>query len=216
MKSQTNKYQALFFKVGLALSLGLALLAFEWKSFEKVSDIDWNIQASEFVEEELPPVTEQKRTPPPPKMPVIKEVPDEDPVEEKKLEEMFEPIEEEDPVEEFEPEEVEEEKIIEIAPKVFDIVEKSAQPGSFYQYMKRNLKYPKQAKRLQIEGKVFVQFVVDTDGSITNIKLVKGIGGGCDEEALRILENSPKWEPAKQRGRAVKQRMTFPIRFSLK
>jgi protein TonB len=86
---------------------------------------------------------------------------------------------------------------------------------SFLKYVSKNLKYPAQARRMGVEGKVFVQFVVEKDGSITDIKVVKGIGAGCDEEAVRVLENAPKWKPGKQRGRPVKQRIVLPIVFKL-
>ncbi len=66
-----------------------------------------------------------------------------------------------------------------------------------------------------IEGKVFVEFVVDKDGSLTQFIVVKGIGAGCDEEAVRIIQNSPPWSPGKQRGKPVKQRMVLPIFFTL-
>ena len=64
-----------------------------------------------------------------------------------------------------------------------------------------------------IEGRVYVQFIVERDGSLTDIKVVKGIGAGCDEEAVKVLKNSPKWKPGKQRGKAVRQKMTQPITF---
>ena len=66
-----------------------------------------------------------------------------------------------------------------------------------------------------IEGRVFVQFVVDKDGSVSDVKVVKGIGAGCDEEAERVLKLSPKWSPGKERGRSVKVRMVLPIIFKL-
>jgi len=66
-----------------------------------------------------------------------------------------------------------------------------------------------------IEGKVFVQFIVDKAGNITNVTAVKGIGAGCDEEAVRVIKGSPKWKPGKQRGKAVKVRMILPITFKL-
>ena len=77
------------------------------------------------------------------------------------------------------------------------------------------MKYPNQARRMGIEGRVFVQFVVDKDGQLTEIKAVKGIGAGCDEEAVRVLKSAPKWKPGKQRGRPVKVRMILPITFKL-
>jgi TonB family protein len=66
-----------------------------------------------------------------------------------------------------------------------------------------------------IEGKVFIEFTVNTDGTVSDIHALKGIGGGCDEEAINVMQGSPKWIPAKQRGTNVRQRMVMPINFSL-
>lgn len=66
-----------------------------------------------------------------------------------------------------------------------------------------------------IEGRVFVEFVVERDGSLTDIKVVKGIGGGCDDEAIRVISQAPKWNAGKQRGRSVRVRMVLPIIFKL-
>ena len=86
---------------------------------------------------------------------------------------------------------------------------------AFYTYVAKNVKYPAQAQRMGLEGRVFVQFVVDQSGKLTSIEVMRGIGAGCDEEAIRVLENAPRWEPGKQRGRAVKVRMVLPITFKL-
>lgn len=100
-----------------------------------------------------------------------------------------------------------------------DIVEETAVPlggfAAFYKEVANRMKYPAQARRMQIEGKVFVEFVINRDGSITEVKVLKGIGGGCDEEAVRVLETSPRWKPGKQRGLPVRQRMVLPIIFHL-
>jgi periplasmic protein TonB len=85
----------------------------------------------------------------------------------------------------------------------------------FYKYISKNLKYPKQARRDRVEGKVIVQFVVDTDGSITNIKIKKGIGAGCDEEAIRVMQNCPKWQPARYKGKPIRVTLSTPISFFL-
>ena len=66
-----------------------------------------------------------------------------------------------------------------------------------------------------IQGKVFLTFVVERDGSLTDIKVLRGIGGGCDEEAVRVISASPKWQPGMQDGRAVRTQFTVPINFSL-
>ena len=87
--------------------------------------------------------------------------------------------------------------------------------GAFYKYISTNLRYPDQARKMGVEGKVFVQFIVDKDGSITDVQAIKGIGEGCDEEAVRVIEGSNKWIPGKQRGRPVKVKMILPITFKL-
>ena len=87
--------------------------------------------------------------------------------------------------------------------------------SAFYKYVATTLRYPAQARRMGIEGKVFVQFVVDKDGSLTDVQAIKGIGAGCDEEAVRVISKAKKWKPGKQRGRAVKVRMILPITFKL-
>ncbi len=105
------------------------------------------------------------------------------------------------------------------ADQIFTIVEDEPSPkggmAGFYSYVSKNLKYPSQARRLDIEGKVFVQFVVDKDGSLTDVKVLKGIGSGCDQEAVRVIQEAPKWNPGKQRGRPVRVRMVMPIVFTL-
>ncbi len=86
---------------------------------------------------------------------------------------------------------------------------------AFYTYIGREIKYPKQARQMGVEGKVFVQFIVEKDGTISNIETVKGIGAGCDAESVRVVAGSPKWTPGKQGGREVKTRMILPISYKL-
>jgi TonB family protein len=105
------------------------------------------------------------------------------------------------------------------ADEVFDIVEDQPAPeggmAEFYKYIGTNMKYPNQARSLGIEGRVFVQFIVDKEGNLTNVVSVKGIGAGCDQEAVRVIENAEKWLPGKQRGETVNMRMILPITFKL-
>jgi TonB family protein len=102
---------------------------------------------------------------------------------------------------------------------VFTTVDETAAPtggmDEFYNYIGKKLKYPAQARRIGVEGKVFIEFIVQTDGSITDVKTIKGIGAGCDQEAIRVLQASPKWIPGKNKGVVVKQRMVLPISFAL-
>ena len=105
------------------------------------------------------------------------------------------------------------------ANEIFDVVEQQPNPPGglegWNQYLSKNLKYPYQARRMGIEGTVIVVFEIHQDGTVRNPEILRGIGGGADEEAIRIVLNSPKWEPGRQRGRAVVTRMRLPIRFKL-
>lgn len=104
--------------------------------------------------------------------------------------------------------------------KVFTIVEEMpAFPGGeekLLEYLQKNIKYPPVARENGIMGVVYVTFVVDKDGKIKDSKILRGIGGGCDEEALRVIKSMPQWKPGKQNGRAVQVQYNVPVRFSLK
>jgi len=102
---------------------------------------------------------------------------------------------------------------------VYAVVEKMpSYPGgddARIDFLVRNIKYPELAKKNGIQGKVFITFVVETDGSISDVKVLRGIGGGCDEEAVRIIKLMPKWNPGMQRGEAVRTQFNIPIKFAL-
>lgn len=116
--------------------------------------------------------------------------------------------------------EVKEQVIQQEAPKeIFTVVEEQPQyPGgdeSRIKYLQDNIKYPDEAKELGVQGKVFVTFVVEVDGSITDVRVLRGIGAGCDEEAIRVVKGMPKWVPGKQRGVPVRVQFNLPIKFTL-
>jgi protein TonB len=103
--------------------------------------------------------------------------------------------------------------------KVFLVVE---QPPEFeggleamYKFISKNMKYPASARRMNIEGSVFVGFVVDADGKISETSIIKGISADCDKEALRVVQMMPKWRPGKQSGRPVRVKFVLPIKFRL-
>lgn len=87
--------------------------------------------------------------------------------------------------------------------------------GSFYKHVSSTMKYPKEARRHGVQGKVFVEFVVDNNGAISNIKVIRGIGSGCDEEAIAAIASSPNWKPGLQRGRPVRSRFNLALIFKL-
>ena len=112
-----------------------------------------------------------------------------------------------------------EEKKVSVDDEVFVVVEEQAEfPGgmeAMYAYIQKNLVYPEKAKEKGIEGRVFVQFVIEKDGSISNILVKRAIGGGCEEAAVEMIKNMPKWKPGKQRGKPVRFQFTLPIKFEL-
>lgn len=218
-KADINKKSTLFLNIGLVISLALTFFAFEYKFYDEGPAMDLG-QVEDNMEEimDIPPT--QQPPPPPPKiqLPEIVEIPDEEEIEEEiELDldlDMTEDTQIEDIIFDEDPGEEE-------VDQIFTIVEQQAEPKggiqAFYDYVGKQLqdKYPRQAQRMGIEGVVFVQFVIEKDGSLTDVVSVKGIGGGCDEVAVEVVKNAPAWTPGKQRGRAVRSQRVIPIRFVL-
>jgi protein TonB len=101
-------------------------------------------------------------------------------------------------------------------PQIFTYVEQMPEPSvNVNEFLSKNLRYPELAKENNISGRVTVRFVVDENGDVSDVNVVKGIGGGCDEEAKRVVMKMPKWKPGKQNGKAVKVYYTLPIVFRL-
>ena len=208
----------MFRNLGLTISLGLIILAFELPGNGQGNIIDLTM-INEEVEEivNIPPTIQ----PPPPKPPIqirdIREIPNEAEIEEDIEIELDVEVTESTIIEEimFTMGEMGEEEIEEI----FTIVEDAPEfPGgiqAFYDFIGKNLKYPSRASRVGIQGKVFVQFVVDKDGSLRDIEVVRGVSDSCDKEAIRVMKLVPKFKPGKQRGKPVKVRMVVPIVFKL-
>lgn len=216
-KADLTKKSGLFFSIGLIFTLFLTERAFDYKQYDEKVDLLSGKSTNTFEEMIEVPPTEQ---PPPPapviQQPQIVEVPDEQEIKED-LNIKFD-------VEVTEDTKVEAVTVVAEEPKeeveeIFTVVEETAAPkggmAAFYKMVGDKMKYPAQARRMGVEGKVFVQFVIGKDGSISDVKVIKGIGAGCDEEAIRVVQSSPAWNPGKQRGKAVKQRYTLPIIFKL-
>jgi len=216
-QADLTRKSGLFLNIGLVVSLALVITAFEWKFYDDGALKDLGTVTEDFEDIMDIPPTEQP-PPPPPKMqqPEIIEVPDEEEIEDEIEIDLDVEVTEETVIEDVVFEDAPEE---EIADEIFTVVEDQPTPNggmaAFYKFIGKNLKYPSQARRMGIEGKVFVQFIVDKDGTVRDVQAVKGIGAGCDEEAVRVIKNSPKWKAGKQRGRPVKVRMILPITFKL-
>ncbi|MCG8308650.1 MAG: energy transducer TonB [Cytophagales bacterium] len=193
---------------------------FEWRIQENGSEVDLELHPRNFEDLIEVPQTQQIQRPPVQvSIPKIIEVDDEEIIEEIEINldiEMTEDTRIEEVVfKDLDNGSIPEEK----ADEIFTIVEEQPSPEggikAFYEYVSSNLEYPAKARRIGLEGRVFVEFVVEKDGSLTDVKAIKGIGGGCDEEAVRVISSAPKWNPGKQRGRAVRVRMIMPIMFKI-
>lgn len=216
-----SRMQPLIFSISLTVTMVLANFAFNWKSYDNPNAVLQQKNKNDFEEIMDIPPTEIK--PPPPaatRAPSIIEVPDEQKIEEDVKIKLDLEMTTETVMSTFTNEVIEPPKMdVEETEKIFVIVEQTAAPrdgmAAFYKYVSENIKYPPPALRMGIEGRVFVQFVVNKDGSLSDFDVVKGVGSGCDEEAIRIIKNSPPWSPGKQRGKPVRQRMVLPIFFQL-
>ena len=215
--ADVDRKSTFFFSIGLVLTLGIVLTAFEWKDIEEQAALDIQ-RNTDKIEETLDiPPTEQPPPPPPQiQQPQVVEVPDEEKIEDEIQVNLDVEMTDETKVEQIEIK-VEEPK--EDVDEIFTIVEESAAPkggmAAFYKYIGSKLKYPSQATRMGVEGKVFVEFVINRDGTLVDVRVVRGIGAGCDEEAIRVVQSSPAWTPGKQRGKPVRQKYTLPIQFKL-
>lgn len=210
-----EKRRGAFFNFSLMTSIALVLLAFEFRT-DSGNENSITAKDLEKWDENLPeiPITIQEIPQPKILAPIIEIVPDDIP-----LDDIPEIIFQVDPSDLKDIQLADAPPVVEEADVIVDFSEIMPEPvggmKAWNEYLSKNLKYPSQARRIGIEGTVFVSFVVDKTGKITEIQLVRGIGGGCDEEAQRVIEQAPVWKPGYQGGRPTKVRMRVPIRFKL-
>ena len=209
----------MFIQIGMIISLLVAWLAFEHKSYDK-REIDPSLLNREVViDEEMVEITKQEEQKPQPvevpKQTTQLEIVNDD-VETEDIE-INADVQQDEVIEEYVAPEVVEEEVVE--QEIFQIVEEMPSfpggEGKLLEYVATHIKYPQIARETGIQGRVFVGFVVEPDGSISNVKLLRGIGGGCDEEAMRVIKSLPKWKPGKQRGKAVRVSYQIPVLFKL-
>lgn len=222
-KASLENKRLLFVEIGFVIALLITLGAFEWSSKEKKEN---TLQAEnqEIVEDEMVPITQE--TPPPPpeinKIPILSDQIDiiDDDI---KVNDNILNLEDDanlgveivDYHEEVVEEVVEEETI------PFQLVEEKPKfqggdANDFSKWVNQRLVYPEIAKENGVQGRVMLQFTVGTDGSVTGVKVLRGVDPSLDKEAVRVVSQSPKWTPGKQRDRKVKVTYTFPVIFQLR
>ena len=217
-KASLENKKLLFVEIGLIISLLIVYIAFEWTSTEtNTSMLEDNTEI--LVEEEI--ISTNMETPPPPpaapKIPVLSDqidiVDDEIELED----DMFMNLEDDASlgVEIMDYVEVEEEAI------PFQLVEdkpsfQGGDANQFSKWVNSRLVYPEIAKENGVQGRVLLQFTVEKDGSVTKVRVLRGVDPSLDKEAVRVVSMSPKWKPGKQRDRAVPVTYTFPVIFQLR
>ena len=219
-KADLDSKKLTFTLIGLVVSLFIVWRVFEYKSYDKQT-LDAFQRQVEVIEEEMVEITKQEQPKPQiqaPKPQVTQIQVVEDDVEVEDIELNAE-VDQNEVLEDYvyEAPEIEDEDIQEA--EVFKVVEEMPEfPGGtakLLEYIQKNMKYPMMARESDIQGKVYVQFVVEPDGSISNVQVLRGIGGGCDEEAVRVVQSMPKFKPGKQRGQPVRVQYMVPIVFKL-
>ena len=222
-KANLENKKLLFVEIGLIISLLIVYIAFEWTSREtNVATLEDNTQV--VLEEEIIPITQDTPPPPPaaPKIPILSDQIDIVDDEIELDDDMFMNLEDDASlgVEIMDYVEVEEE-VVEEEAIPFQLVEEkpSFQGGDANQFSKwvnQRLVYPEIAKENGVQGRVTLQFTVEKDGSVTKVKVLRGVDPSLDKEAVRVVSMSPKWKPGKQRDRAVPVTYTFPVIFQLR
>ncbi|MCQ2320523.1 MAG: energy transducer TonB [Bacteroidales bacterium] len=218
-KANLENKKLMFIQIGLILSLAVAWAVFEMKSYDKREIDESLLRSTEVLDEEMVEITKQDEPKPEPvempKQTTQLEIVDDD-VEVEDIE-INADVQQNEVIEEYVAPEIEEEEVVE--QEIFQIVEEMPSfPGGeqkLMEYVGKNVKYPQIARESGIKGRVFVSFVVEPDGSVSNVKVLRGIGGGCDEEAMRVVKSMPKWKPGKQRGKAVRVSYMLPVNFQL-
>lgn len=222
-KADLENRRTLFTEIGLVVALLVVWGAFSYSTKEKaVASLGEDTQVVEV--EDMVPITEETPPQPPeaPKIPVLSDQIDivEDDI---KVDDNFMSLEDDaslgveimDYVEEVKEEVVEEEAI------PFQLVEEKpsfngGDANEFSKWVNSKLQYPEIAKENGVQGRVTLQFTVNPDGSVSNVKVLRGVDSSLDKEAVRVVSMSPKWKPGKQRDRAVKVTYTFPVIFQLR
>ena len=221
-KANLEKKKGLFLQIGLVTVLALLLIAFEWTTRE-VATGSLGELSDVVLEEEIIPITrpEEIQPPPPPPPPQVTEV----------LNIVEDDVDIDDDLF-IDDVEARSDTRIDFSQMVFDDEEESEEAEVFFivedmpdfqgggqdafrRFIAENLRYPQIAAENGIQGRVFVQFVVNADGSVSDATVVRGVDPSLDREATRVVMSSPRWTPGRQRGQAVRVAFTFPINFVL-
>ena len=223
-KANLENKKFLFTEIGLIVALLAVLGAFEWSTKEATSLDALGDEVAVVVEEEQVPITQEEQLPPPevPKEPVMSDIIDivDDDI---KVDDVVISTEDDKnlgvEIKEYVVEQEEEEVVEEEVP--FAIVEQKptfqgGDANTFTKWVFSKIIYPEIAKENGVQGRVTLQFTIETDGSVKNVKVLRGVDSSLDKEAIRVVSSSPKWKPGMQRNKPVRVKYTFPVVFQLR
>ena len=222
-KADLEKRKGLYLEIGLVVILAASLVAFNIRKYDNEKKEFSQRTALEEMEDMVMNTVEDTPPPPPPETPEVNlsdlNVVEDDANIENEFSAATMDEQLDKAAENFTPVQVVEE-VAEVEEEIFTVVENDPEfPGgmeALYKYLAESIKYPQAARENDITGIVYVTFVVEKDGSIANPKILRDIGGGCGNEAIRVVKAMPKWTPGKQRGKPVRVQFNLPVRFSLR
>ncbi|MDT3696646.1 MAG: energy transducer TonB [Ignavibacterium sp.] len=206
-----SKYKRVF-EISLIVSLALLIVAFKFFPDFKGQEVKIEGPQELFQVEDIQQTKQENRPPPPPKPPIPIEAPSSDVLEDIEIGDTEIDITEQ--IEAPPPPPKEDKKIVEEEPVYFVAVEEMPEPIGGIGEIQKKIVYPEIAKRAGVEGKVYVLAFVNEQGTVTDAKIIKGIGAGCDEAALDAVKKT-KFKPGKQRGKPVKVQVSIPVVFKL-
>ncbi len=227
-KADLERMRGIFFQAGLVIALIISIVAIQWRSGgDGGADLG---ELEVTIDDEIIPITQRQMAPPPPPPPPPPEVIEvvEDDVE----------LEEELTIQSTETDQEEEVEVIDIEEEVSDealsfaVVEsvpifpgcenaktneekRSCFQQQILKYVSKEFKFPEMARQMGIQGRVYINFVIEKDGSISNVQVLRGVDPLLDDEAVRVVNSLPKMTPAKQRGKSVRMQFTLPINAKL-
>ncbi len=220
-KASLETHRGTSLLMGLVLGVAVIFFAFEWST--ETEKLDEAVIVQDVLAEEEIEITRRDPAPPPPPPPPEPETPDIIEVVEEEVETKFEINVEDDQtqrqVQTYVPPPPPQPKQEEVEEEIFVVVEQFPEyPGgqaAMMKFLNDNIRYPVIAQENGIQGRVVCNFVVERDGSITDVQVVRGVDPSLDREAVRVIQQMPNWTPGRQRGQAVRVRFTLPVQFRL-
>ena len=213
-QADLRKTYSVVLQIGMIASLLLLIVAFRM-NFDRGEGMDIQQTPQETVQMEDIPQTEQiQKPPPPPRPPVPVEVPNDEILDDDDLD-LDASLDIDEPLANLPPPPQPDEPEPDPEPEIFVVVEEMPTLIGTLGELQAKMKYPEIARKAGVEGKVFINFVVDEKGNVITPIVSRGIGAGCDQEALRVVKDA-KFSPGRQRGKPVKVKMSLPITFKLK